>query len=1203
MGVQGLWDLLAPVGHRVGNEHVRNKIVAVDVSIWLTQFIKAMRDAEGAQVRNAHLLGVFRRCVKLLFLSVKPVLVFDGATPAIKRRTVASRRAEREKHAAKLKRLAEKLLLNRIKKEIIGDAISEKRKSVAEIGLSDARRDIQRAAGEDKTNDNRAETIRNHLEESDEDRIEPNPPNNERPNAESEKASLDQMFLESESVAVDVPQDFPGGHGSGLGIDMFNLPKNIDELDDDALVGLPANMQSEIFKQIKLEQRAEHRENMMAKQNNPAEFSKTQIDGFIKRTELNKKISNARNVINFKSGASQRIASDSRRQFLFEEKALVQQGYEEIFDLDEPDDDVLEKANSRGQVRKSSASREPPKDLLSRIRAQRDASYNSVRLAESPDTALPVRKPAETSGVGWASRVLAGQGGLKLNRNPIRTSVLNKHGKIASSSPHGEDDICDESEFHGAVQQQTGGDRPSLSEQNFAESAHITSSDSDDVEWEEAEQLEGDQSDDDFTVNFDGKSARKVSSGGVTFDRREDVAKPHHSKSVPAELRRVQPAIPLSSNARRDDLTNPQVQTELVSSLSREEQKSNVGSVTPQAKPHKYTESGSHRSRDSEERGSTPCNAHLEQEERKDSTGEDHKRTPSQESDERHQQRRTHPRTARLESLSSARSAGTADAVQDNILPTLDAETERETSEATHEYTRIQDQTLSDSHEYCANGKDDDAKAENDNGPSRPRKNAVPPTSRSRQTPGDTHTGTNVTDVGEQSPLSPDKERQNMADRYVIESQRRENGSSSQRESNPELTVRKEDFPDLSEEANISLQRRDSEITPSACPDHQESEPKDNNSDTQKQLSLSEMENLEADLQNEAEEMKKMKAAHQGGFESVSDEMYAEVRDLLKLFGIPYLEAPMEAEAQCAFLNSRNVVDGIITEDSDAWLFGAKTIYRQLFAEGKFAEVYEAEDIQSTLGLERKHLIRLAYLLGSDYTSGVRGVGVVNAMEIMEAFPGEHGLQEFQEWTEKVTVLDKEPDEAVMTGVSADAVRRRFCWKHRNMKRNWDVREGFPNPTVHEAYMNPAIDSSTEKFRWGKINFKELAKFCWDKFGWEGDRFDRTIGPLREKLKESNDQNQRRIDEYFKPHRFAKIRSERLQKAVLGMAGEEARASIASSAPRRPRKRKAKVGTYNYNQVSKREEMEMLRALEQVEKQPKRKRTKTINSDNDSNMS
>jgi hypothetical protein len=43
------------------------QILAVDASIWLTQFVKAMRDDEGRVLANAHLLGVFRRVCKVSF--------------------------------------------------------------------------------------------------------------------------------------------------------------------------------------------------------------------------------------------------------------------------------------------------------------------------------------------------------------------------------------------------------------------------------------------------------------------------------------------------------------------------------------------------------------------------------------------------------------------------------------------------------------------------------------------------------------------------------------------------------------------------------------------------------------------------------------------------------------------------------------------------------------------------------------------------------------------------------------------------------------------------------------------------------------------------------------------------------------------------------------------------------------------------------
>ncbi|PNY13624.1 DNA repair protein uvh3-like, partial [Trifolium pratense] len=115
MGVHGLWELLSPVGRRVSVETLAGKTLAIDASIWMVQFIKAMRDEKGEMVRNAHLLGFFRRICKLLFLRTKPVFVFDGGTPALKRRTVITRRRQRENAQAKVRKTAEKLLLNQVK--------------------------------------------------------------------------------------------------------------------------------------------------------------------------------------------------------------------------------------------------------------------------------------------------------------------------------------------------------------------------------------------------------------------------------------------------------------------------------------------------------------------------------------------------------------------------------------------------------------------------------------------------------------------------------------------------------------------------------------------------------------------------------------------------------------------------------------------------------------------------------------------------------------------------------------------------------------------------------------------------------------------------------------------------------------------------------------------------------------------------------
>jgi len=130
MGVKGLWQLLLPIGRRISIETLEGKVLAVDASIWLTQFLKAMRDQEtGRVVPNAHLMGFLRRLCKLLYHGIRPVMVFDGATPAIKKLETERRRKARGDDVFSLamdpddpvaqlafKRMAKRLLLTQLKK-------------------------------------------------------------------------------------------------------------------------------------------------------------------------------------------------------------------------------------------------------------------------------------------------------------------------------------------------------------------------------------------------------------------------------------------------------------------------------------------------------------------------------------------------------------------------------------------------------------------------------------------------------------------------------------------------------------------------------------------------------------------------------------------------------------------------------------------------------------------------------------------------------------------------------------------------------------------------------------------------------------------------------------------------------------------------------------------------------------------------------
>lgn len=132
---------------------------------------------------------------------------------------------------------------------------------------------------------------------------------------------------------------------------------------------------------------------------------------------------------------------------------------------------------------------------------------------------------------------------------------------------------------------------------------------------------------------------------------------------------------------------------------------------------------------------------------------------------------------------------------------------------------------------------------------------------------------------------------------------------------------------------------------------------------------------------------------------------------MLRLFGIPYITAPMEAEAQCATLVQLNLVEGIITDDSDVFLFGGMRVFKNMFNQSKTVECFRLADLCHELGLERDKLIQLAYLLGSDYVDGLPGVGPVVAMELLKEFPGNGGLHKFKDWWLRVQSGKDRPED------------------------------------------------------------------------------------------------------------------------------------------------------------------------------------------------
>ncbi|ELW71474.1 DNA repair protein complementing XP-G cells [Tupaia chinensis] len=293
-------------------------------------------------------------------------------------------------------------------------------------------------------------------------------------------------------------------------------------------------------------------------------------------------------------------------------------------------------------------------------------------------------------------------------------------------------------------------------------------------------------------------------------------------------------------------------------------------------------------------------------------------------------------------------------------------------------------------------------------------------------------------------------------------------------------------------------------------------------------INLEELETLECNLLAEQNSLKAQKQQQERIAATVTGQMFLESQ-------IPYIEAPMEAEAQCAVLDLTDQTAGTITDDSDIWLFGARHVYKNFFNKNKFVEYYQYVDFHNQLGLDRNKLINLAYLLGSDYTEGIPTVGCVTAMEILNEFPG-HGLEpllKFSEWWQEAQKHQK-----LRPNPHDTKVKRKL--------RKLQLAPGFPNPAVADAYLKPVVDASKGSFLWGKPDLDKIREYPFRYFGWNRTKTDESLFPV---LKQLNvQQTQLRIDSFFRlaqqeDQDAKRIKSQRLNRAVTCMLRKEREAA------------------------------------------------------------
>lgn len=122
----------------------------------------------------------------------------------------------------------------------------------------------------------------------------------------------------------------------------------------------------------------------------------------------------------------------------------------------------------------------------------------------------------------------------------------------------------------------------------------------------------------------------------------------------------------------------------------------------------------------------------------------------------------------------------------------------------------------------------------------------------------------------------------------------------------------------------------------------------------------------------------------------VTPEMARHLIEELKKAGMPYVVAPYEADAQMVYLEKIGHVSGILSEDSDLLVFGAKKLLTKLDQYGHCVEISRKDFCSvrevSLTGWTDREFRLMTILSGCDYLAGVHNLGLKTAHRMIRKY-------------------------------------------------------------------------------------------------------------------------------------------------------------------------------------------------------------------------
>lgn len=127
----------------------------------------------------------------------------------------------------------------------------------------------------------------------------------------------------------------------------------------------------------------------------------------------------------------------------------------------------------------------------------------------------------------------------------------------------------------------------------------------------------------------------------------------------------------------------------------------------------------------------------------------------------------------------------------------------------------------------------------------------------------------------------------------------------------------------------------------------------------------------------------------------VTKEIIEELKELLTLMGIPYVDSASEGEAQAAYMNKVGDIFAVVSQDYDSVVFGSKIIIRNLntYKEGKtvFVDLINTSNNLSKIGFTEDDMIVYAMMIGTDFNNGgIPGIGPKTAEKKIKECKGDY---------------------------------------------------------------------------------------------------------------------------------------------------------------------------------------------------------------------